>query len=199
MKAVLLLLGFVLAVGPLYAAETHTTEVGPYLLTFTIDWISPHRATVRADVTIPASKERVWAVLTAYEQLAEFIPNLTYSHVVQRQNEYLLLHQKGNIWLPLYRRKAEVVLRVEESSAKDRVSFRALRDLRDFEGVHQDFVVYEGGWSVQKVAQGTLIFYQATVEPNFWIPNWALAELERQTLKMTFRALIRRCLPPNPE
>ena len=41
--------------------------------------------------------------------------------------------------------------------------------------------------------EGVLLAYEATIEPDFWMPGWVLKVMERQILKETFRAILKRC------
>ena len=185
-KASVFLIPFLVAVGlpSATAVQPHATEVGLYPVTFTVEWSAPRRAHVRVEATIPASPQRIWLVLTDYDHLAEFVPPLEISQVLKREPDHLILYQKGRIWFPFYRRKAQVVFRVEEFPPKW-VRFRMIQG---------EFVINQGRWSLREVKGGTEIRYEAVVEPDFWIPQWVLYELERQTMKQTFRAVIKRCL-----
>ena len=171
---------------PAAADEIRTTEVGSTPLTYAIRWLSPHRAQVFAYVEIPTSPKKVWAVCTDYDRLSEFIPNMTASGVIKRNGHLMVLHQEGEIRFPFYRKQMKVTLRVKEVPP----------DIIFFELLEGDFSVYQGSWRLEASDKGTLLITQTIVEPNFWMPQWVLTEMERQTLKRTFRALIRRCLTP---
>ena len=191
--AALLGLGLVLSAE---AAEMRVTEVGPYQLESSIEWISARRVNMRAEVTIPSYPARVWAVITDYENLSEFVPNITYSHVVLRQPKLILL-QKGHLRVPPYFHPVEAVFELEENPPNT-LSFRIVRDVREIPGASQrkdpDFLVYDGFWGLRPVEGGVRLIYQTTVEPNFWMPRWVIIELQRHVLKVTFRAIIKRCL-----
>jgi ribosome-associated toxin RatA of RatAB toxin-antitoxin module len=136
------------------------------------------------EVTIPAAIERVWAVLTDYDRLDDFVPSLEDSRILKRESDHLLLYQRGRIWFPFYRRKPQVVFRVEETPP----------GLVQFKAIQGEFLIHQGSWMLKVAQGGTEIRYEAVVEPDFWIPQWVLYELERQTMKQTIRAVIRRCL-----
>ena len=170
---------------PLFAAERYTTELGTHALTYTIDWKKPRQAHVMAQMVLPAEGTKIWAILTDYDHLEKFIPYMEESQVLQRDSRHLLLRQRGNFWRPFYRLKTKAVLWVKEEPPRS-ISFRA---------VEGDFLVYEGSWRLESVKEGTRLTYEATIEPNFWVPGWVLLELERQVLKGTFRAILRRATP----
>lgn len=53
--------------------------------------------TVEAEFTVPAPPARVWAVLTDFDRMETFVPNLESSRVVQRQQNRLVVEQKGRV------------------------------------------------------------------------------------------------------
>ena len=168
----------------LSAAETQVTEIGSATLTITIDWISQVRAHAEAETFIPVSPQRVWEILTDYDHLADFAPYLTSSRVIRREPERLFLHQEGGIWFAFYRLKVQTTFEVKEVYPEE-IFFKA---------VEGDFAVYEGRWKLKPDNEGTWMSYEVIVEPRFWVPRWALNLMERQTLKNTFRAILRRCV-----
>ena len=135
-----------------------------------------------AQMTIPASPDQVWAVLTDYDHLEEFIPYLLDSQVVRKERDRLILRQEGGFWLPFYRLKTQVIFEVKERPPQ-MIYFRA---------VEGDFRLYEGSWHLERMGKETWLSYEATIEPDFWVPRWVLGELERQVLKGTFRAILQR-------
>lgn len=168
------------------ACETYTTELGSRPLSLTITWLGPHRAYVTAETVTPVSRECLWKVLTDYDHLEEFIPHIQESRLLKRDfKKGFLLYQKAALWLGLYSIRTEVTFEVKESTSKQEVHFKA---------VEGDFRIHEGSWHLKEVpGGGTLLAYEATVEPDFWVPRWVLKVLERQVLKNTFRAILKRC------
>ena len=171
-----------------WSAQPYVTEVGRYAMSVNILWVAPHRAHVVAHTTIPASRERVWAVTSDYEHLAEFIPLMDSSKVVRREGGQLLLFQQGSIRLPFYHRTFRVTFRVQEKPFQ-RIGFEAIAG---------DFRIHKGSWRLQAVAGGTRLLYETTLEPAFSMPRWVMVQLERWLLKATFRAIIDRCLEEVP-
>lgn len=167
-----------------YLAETHSSEFGSDSFHYAIHWLTDRRAHVSAQVEIPATPERVWPVLTHYDHLADFIPYLDASRVLERKGSELLLYQESRIWFLMFPQRVRVTFRVKEIPP-EKITFQAI------EG---DFVLHEGYWRLQSVPQGTRLSYETSIEPKFWVPRWVLSFLERQILKATFRAIRQRCL-----
>lgn len=170
----------------LFAEETRVTEIGPYSLTVTVERLAPRRTYVLARVVIAVPKEKIWAVLTDYDRLAEFIPDLKISKVLERKGDRLVLYQEARIRLPFYRRVIRTVFQVQEISNTQLL----------FKAVEGDFVWNQGYWYLESIEGETRITYETTVEPNFWIPEWVFRELERSSLKKHFRAILKRCEAP---
>lgn len=162
----------------------YQTELGRYPLTYQIQWLSSRRSRVQAQIIIPVSPEKIWLVLTDYNHLAEFLPNVEESQVLRHEGNLVLLLQKGRIWLPGYGRKVQVLFRVTEDKP------RRLR----FQAIEGDFVIHEGGWDLISTKQGTQLVYQVTVEPGFPMPTWVMKQLQREMIKETFRSILKRCL-----
>ena len=163
-------------------AVTMTSEIGPHLFTSTMSWQAAQRVYVVAHMTVPADVERVWAVLTDYENLEDYMPHLDKSEVLQRDTDRLTLHQEGSFWLPLIRLKSATTMEVREDPPLV-IAFRAT------EG---DYEVYEGTWRLQPTPEGTDLFYEAVIEPRFHVPRCVLSAVERKILKGTFEAVLSR-------
>lgn len=168
------------------AAMTVSSEIGPHLFTSTVSWQAARRVYVVAHMTLPADVERVWGVLTDYENLAEYMPHLDKSEILQRDSNRLMLRQEGSFWLPLMRLRSAATMEVRESPPQV-ISFKAT------EG---DYEIYEGRWRLQPTSEGTDLFYEAIIEPRFRVPRCVLSALERKILKGTFEAVLVRSSEP---
>ena len=176
-------LGVVGVALPCRADDTYVTELGRYPLTVTIERLSTHRASVKAEMPMPAPPEVLWRVLTNYDHLAEFIPMLRTSHVDRRSDGSVLLTQQGVIHMALYRQVIHVVFRIQEEPPH-RVTFDAITG---------DFVIYRGQWRLEPAGEGSRLYYETTIEPAIRIPDWVIMQLEQGLVKATFRAILRRC------
>lgn len=61
-----------------------------------IEKISKNRRRIRSKVEIEASLETIWGLLTGYERLAEFIPGLVVSEVIEKKEKFARLLQ---VWI----------------------------------------------------------------------------------------------------
>lgn len=170
-------------------AVTTRSEIGAHLFTSTVSFPAARRAYVVAHMTVPADVESVWWVLTDYNNLADYMPHLDKSEVVQRHSAgRVTLRQEGSVWFPLRKLRSRATMEVRESPPQ-MLSFRAT------EG---DYAVYEGNWRLQATPEGTDLIYEAVIEPRFWVPQCVLGALEKKILKGTFEAVLEQTSRSKP-
>ncbi|MCS6787556.1 MAG: SRPBCC family protein [Thiobacillaceae bacterium] len=117
--------------------------------------------TVRAFVDVPVDARLAWSVLTDYDHLAEFVPDMHYSRRVSRPGEPVRVHQKGEkSWLILDT-PFEVVLLMQETPYS-RIHFRQLS------GTLKDMY---GEWRLLPLPGGVRITYVARLEPGLLSPR----------------------------
>ncbi|MEC4722320.1 SRPBCC family protein [Noviherbaspirillum sp. CPCC 100848] len=119
-------------------------------------------ATVIVDVGMPvkASLRSAWEVLTDYDHMAEFFPNLDSSKVVEQQGNRLRIEQTGKVaYGPLS------------------FPFESVREivLTPYSKVHSKAVagtIKHGEAITRLVSEGstTRIFYHSESVPNTWVP-----------------------------
>ncbi|KAI5056277.1 hypothetical protein GOP47_0028095 [Adiantum capillus-veneris] len=115
-----------------------------------------HRQVV-ASITVKASSKDVWSVLTAYEALPEFVPNLVNSVVISREGKRVRLMQEGCKCLLYMVLHARVILDLWEQPEQE-ISFKQ---------VEGDFDFFQGRWTLNELgAQHTVLKY--TVETKIW-------------------------------
>ena len=171
----------ILVVLPVTAyAVTTSTEIGATLFTSTVSFPAARRAYVIAHMTVPADVEKVWAVLTDYDNLADYMPHLDKSEVLHRQDGRVTVRQEGSVWFPLRKLRSSATMEVQESPPRQ-ISFKATAG---------DYAVYEGHWRLQPSPEGTDLIYEAVIEPHFWVPQCVLGALEKKILKGTFEAVM---------
>jgi ribosome-associated toxin RatA of RatAB toxin-antitoxin module len=119
---------------------------------------------IQATIAVPCSVEQVWQVLTDYDALADFIPNLTLSQCLEKSEQGIRLEQIGSQCFLNIQFCARVVLNMVEQFPH-RLSFQM---------VEGDFRNFEGAWSLEtaETEQGpvTRLCYEVTVLPPRAIP-----------------------------
>ena len=115
---------------------------------------------ILASVVIPQPIEQVWQVITDYEHLADFIPNLTTSKLLPSPEGRIRLEQIGAQCFLRFKFCARVVLEMTES-------FPHQLGFAMSEG---DFKQFEGNWQLQPTPEGTQLSYEVLVKPPRAMP-----------------------------
>ncbi|KAG6557986.1 hypothetical protein Mapa_000165 [Marchantia paleacea] len=151
-----------------------------------VSWRERH---IKANVCVEASDQMVWNVLTDYERLAEFIPNLA-------RSERIRSPQPGRVWLlqqgvqssMYWHIEARVVLDLEELPLEPDG-----KELR-FSMVDGDFKRYEGRWYLRPGPRPgtTMLFYEVSVTPKLFFPAPFVERIIRADLPVNLSALAQR-------
>jgi hypothetical protein len=115
---------------------------------------------IHIDTQIVADAATAWQVLTDYDRLADFVPDLRASRVISAPGAPLRIEQRGETGFLLFRFAIDVVLEIEETPPS-RLGFRAIRgNMRRM----------RGEWRIERTDTGIRLGYEAEMEPDFWVP-----------------------------
>ncbi|MEO1593101.1 MAG: SRPBCC family protein [Cyanobacteria bacterium J06632_22] len=119
---------------------------------------------ISASIAIPVALEPIWALLTDYDRLADYIPNLTVSRQVEHPKGGIRLEQVGAQCFLNIKFCARVLLDMQE---------RFPREI-GFSMVEGDFKQFLGRWRLQPALigeqPGTLLSYEVIVQPPLAMP-----------------------------
>jgi ribosome-associated toxin RatA of RatAB toxin-antitoxin module len=110
------------------------------------------------------------AVLTDYEQIPRFMPEVRTSVIRERAIGRAVVEQEAVSALMMFSKRIHLVLEIEEQA--DALIFR--------DRCGRNFVQYEGAWRLSEQDGTTAITYQLTAEPSFDVPGWMLKRLLRR-------------------
>lgn len=136
------------------------------------------RLAVQLRTSIPV--DVLWDVLTDYEQLGTFIPNLASSRLVYRQDQTVRLQQVGSQKLLGLRFTAQVLLELTEYRPEGLLQFRMI------EG---DFRRFEGSWRVRSLPEGSSLLYELVVQGCIGMPINLIEERLRDDLSSNLSAV----------
>ena len=126
---------------------------------------------ITAKIQIPHSVEQVWQVLTDYEALTDFIPNLAKCRRLEHPTGGIRLEQVGSQRLLRFNFSARVVLDLEEKFPHE----------INFNMVEGDFKAFSGTWQLEPYLlsnqRGTKLRYTVRVWPKLTMP---VAIIERR-------------------
>ncbi|MEM1309004.1 MAG: SRPBCC family protein [Cyanobacteria bacterium P01_D01_bin.71] len=151
------------------------------LAIFTEKLPNRHRR-ILASISIPCPVEQVWGALTDYNNLANFIPNLTVSRCLETSDSRTLLEQVGSQCFLNIQFCARVVLNMVEQFPS-RITFSMI------EG---DFQVFEGCWRLESEVtsqSATRLNYEVTICPPRAIPAMLIERHLRHDLTQNLQAI----------
>lgn len=137
---------------------------------------------ITAKTVLPYSREQVWQVLTDYECLADFIPNLATSQRLEHPQNGIRLEQIGVQNALFLKFSARVVLDMTED----------FLNTIHFEMVEGDFKAFSGDWRLEPVADGTQLVYSLFIWPKRTMPVIAIEKRLRYDLPRNLLAVQRR-------
>lgn len=119
---------------------------------------------VRAAGFARATPQQAWRVLTDYERLDEFVPDLVSSTVLARKRHGAIIEQKSQTGYLFLSHTVHMVVRIEERP------FTAL----DVERVSGDMQRYAAHWTLEPFErhgeEGTRIAFHGELAPDFPLP-----------------------------
>lgn len=132
---------------------------------------------ILAEMTVAATVEHVWRILTSFEEMPAHLSNLKNCKVLKREGSYRLVEQAARVGTPLLPFPFRVVMDVVEE-----------RPFLYFNQRHGSFTSFSGHWRVEPDAAGSGSRVRYYLEASFG-QGWSGRALRRQ-----FRRLIRQNL-----
>jgi ribosome-associated toxin RatA of RatAB toxin-antitoxin module len=119
---------------------------------------------VNASSFVRATPQHAWRVLTDYDRLAEFVPDLVSSKVVSRTQHEAIVEQRSQAGFLFVSQSIRMVVRITEQP------FSKI----DVAQVSGDMRHYAAHWELAPFAKdgvdGTRITFSGTMEPDFFVP-----------------------------
>ena len=122
----------------------------------------------------------LWAVLTDYDNLNRFIPNLASSRLLWRRGSSVGLEQVGTQSFCGLRFTAKVEIELEEDRPAGQLRFRM---------VQGDFRRFEGSWAIHHDERGTSLLYELTVQGKPGMPIGLIEQRLREDLANNLRGV----------
>lgn len=128
---------------------------------------------------LPVSQRVAWEVLTDFNAMAEFVPNMEQSRVLQRDGRRILVEQKGQVSVGIlsfsYDSKREIEL----------TPYQMLRS-HALSGTKMDSTT-----TLTPAAYGTLLSYHAVATPDLPVPSGVITSSLSDMLGSQFKAMER--------
>ena len=122
---------------------------------------------VTARFQVPQSSDVVLAVLSDYEQIPRFIPDVRRSVVVERETGRQVVEQEAVSKFMMFSKRVHLLLEVTRQD----------NALTFVDRCGRSFKRYAGAWRTDTKDGGTTVIYELTAEPAFDVPEFILKRL----------------------
>ena len=122
---------------------------------------------VTAAFAVTASPEHVIAVLTDFERIPNYMPDIEVSRVVERTPAGMVVEQQAVSKFMMFSKRVHLMLDVRTRDGA--ITFR--------DRCGRSFVSYQGEWLVSQHDSLTVIDYQLSAKPSFEVPGFVLKRL----------------------
>lgn len=148
-----------------------------------------HVFEVNASGNVRATPEAVWKILTDYEKMPEFVPDMQKSRVISRAGNLAVVEQFGEARFLFFRRPIYLVVNVAEQPMT----------VIDIALVTGDMKVYQCRWEMVPLAEtgGTRIVYTGKLVPKFYVPGMLGANIIRADIERMMTAVLERLDRPD--
>lgn len=143
-------------------------------------------ASFTVDVTLftPVPPALAWAVLTDFDHMASFVPNLSSSQVLERSDTLLKVEQKGVARYGFFSANLESVREIRLSPQHEIRAHNVSGNVKSLDSVMQ----------LHADGSGTRLHYHAVAVPGFWFPPLIGPSLVRHETAEQFSAMLREML-----
>jgi carbon monoxide dehydrogenase subunit G len=133
---------------------------------------------VKARFEIPQGAAAALAVLSDYEQIPRFMPEVQSSVVVDRTGGRTLVQQEAVSRFMMFSKKVHLLLEVTQEPGT----------IRFVDRCGKSFTSYEGAWRAVTENGRTIVSYELTATPGFDVPEFILKRLlKRDSVRMIER------------
>ncbi len=144
---------------------------------------------VIAEVVVQAPLDTLWGVLTDYEALSSYVPNLEKCEILERQKGRIRVIQVGCSQSLLWRISAKAELEIHE------IKKSPLRREVRFRSVGGDFERLEGSWILESDVSSsahmtTFLRYEMSATPIAGLPNQIVSYVIKAGLPSNIRAIV---------
>jgi carbon monoxide dehydrogenase subunit G len=138
------------------------------------------------EVEVDATPEQIFAVLSDYDRLAEFIPGVVISRIVARDGVSVQVDQELEESVLFFQQRLKVRMAITEAAPRQ-MTLKALSgSFRSYEGQYRLLAVASDNAKAR-----TRILYRAKFEPDFDLPRMMGPYVVKRSLEKNHRALVR--------
>ncbi|AVR94727.1 SRPBCC family protein [Pseudoduganella armeniaca] len=139
---------------------------------------------VDANGTVQAPLPTVWRILTGYDRMEEFVPDLVSCRVLSRNGNEVIIEQFGTARFLFMSRSIHLIVRATEQPMSS----------IDIDLISGDMKHYESRWELVPVPEtgGTRVIYTGRMMPNFYVPGILGTNIIRGDIERMMGAVLAR-------
>jgi ribosome-associated toxin RatA of RatAB toxin-antitoxin module len=143
-----------------------------------------HMYEVDATGMVAAPLPKVWRILTGYERMAEFVPDMESCKILSRNGNEVILEQFGVARFLFMSKSIHLIVRATEQPMSS----------IDISLISGDMKHYESHWELIPVPEtgGTKIVYSGKMIPNFYVPGILGSKMIRGDIERMMGAVLAR-------
>jgi len=142
-----------------------------------------HLYEVDASGFVQASPAAVWKVLTNYEKMNEFVPDMQSCRVLSRNGNEVIIEQFGTARFLFMSKSIHLIVRATEQPMS----------AIDIALISGDMKYYESHWELLPQAEGgTRLVYAGKLVPNFYVPGILGTNMIRNDIERMMGAVLAR-------
>jgi ribosome-associated toxin RatA of RatAB toxin-antitoxin module len=143
---------------------------------------------VDASGVVQASLPAVWRILTGYDRMEEFVPDLASCRVLSRNGNEVIIEQFGHARLLFVSKSIHLIVRATEQPMSS----------IDISLISGDMKHYESRWELvpRPETGGTRIIYSGKMAPNFYVPGILGTNIIRGDIERMMNAVLARIERP---
>jgi ribosome-associated toxin RatA of RatAB toxin-antitoxin module len=142
---------------------------------------------VEGQFAVAASSPAVWATLTDYDHISEFVVDMESSRVAERRKKEILVEQKFRKRFLFFYKNCEFLLSIRETPYEEIAFEDTLKGC---------FSVYRGSWRLEEFPGGTRVFYHLDTRSDLPVPSIltknSLREGVEELLEHVAREIVKR-------
>lgn len=143
-----------------------------------------HIYEVDASGTVQAPPAAVWKVLTTYERMTEFVPDLASCRVLSRNGNEVIIEQFGTARFLFMSKSIHLIVRATEQPMTSIEISLISGDMKHYESRWELYLVPETG--------GTRVVYSGKLIPNFYVPGILGTNIIRGDIERMMGAVLTR-------
>jgi carbon monoxide dehydrogenase subunit G len=136
---------------------------------------------VEANADLAVTDRQAWEVLTDYDHLSEFVPDISESRVIERHGDRAVVEQKGRASFLFFRFSLFVRMEIEERPPHEVLA----------KAVAGSFQEMTGRYGLEPNETGVKLIYQGRFIPSFGVPRAVGNAAIKRAVENQFGAMVR--------